>query len=270
MNTAPAAAERNTKIAAGQKTRRSNKFLLTEKAKNRKEKNNMGFGTLFIGYFFLINISYFSYTDIISGMVMLLALYKLSGINKSFAHGMTCAAVFSCFALFEIILAAVDMFSPITWLTSITSYISAVRYIFIFILTFFILHGINEVSREVEADALAKGAKASLPLSLVFLVAALFEMPFISGIFGVAVTYVYFAVLLAVVMFIISNLMTIYKAYMQICMPEELNRAPKKSKFEFMNRFYDSIEKKSREYAEYKLSKNNSGGKEKNKNGKRK
>ena len=34
----------------------------------------MGFGTLFIGYFFLINISYYAYTDILAGMVEMLSL----------------------------------------------------------------------------------------------------------------------------------------------------------------------------------------------------
>ena len=52
----------------------------------------MGFGTLFIGYFFLLNISNFTYTDIIAGMVVLLGLYKLSSVNKQFFYGAVCAA----------------------------------------------------------------------------------------------------------------------------------------------------------------------------------
>ena len=38
-------------------------------------------------------------------------------------------------------------------------------------------------------------------------------------------------------------------------MPEDLKKQEKPSKFEFMNRFYDSMEKKSQKYAEYKLTK---------------
>ena len=55
---------------------------------------------------------------------------------------------------------------------------------------------------------------------------------------------------------------------MQICMPEELNKAPKKSKFEFLNKFYDSIEEKSRAYAEYKLSRSKEKSKTKKGDGK--
>ena len=134
-------------------------------------------------------------------------------------------------------------------------YVSAVRFMLIFMISFFILSGIREVAGEVEAMSLEKTAKTSIPLSTVFLIYSAFELPFISKIFGSAIPYIYFALLLSIVVFIISNLMTIYKAYMQICMPEDLNRAPKQSKLEFMNKFYDSIEKKSQAYAEYKLKK---------------
>ena len=134
-------------------------------------------------------------------------------------------------------------------------YASSLRYAVIFVLSYFILTGIAEVANEVEATALQKTAKTSLPLSAIFLVYAAFELPFMANIFGSAIAYIFFALLLAVVVFVISNLLTIYKAYMQICMPEDLKKAPKQSKFEFVNKFYDSIEKKSQEYAKYKLDK---------------
>ena len=228
----------------------------------------MGFGTLFIGYFFLINISYFAYTDVIAALVMTLGLYKLSSVNKSFSYAALSGALFSVFAFFELIASAIDTFAPILWLKNATPYISATRYIFIFITTLLIMRGISEVADEVEADALSATAKSSIYLSSIFIVAALFEMPFISDIFGAVIAYIYFAILLAIVIFIISNLMTIYKAYMQICMPEELKRAPKKSKFEFLNKFYDSIEEKSRAYAEYKLEKSKEKAKTKKGGGK--
>jgi hypothetical protein len=60
--------EKNISIAAGQRIRRE---ALTD----------MGFGMLFIGYFLLINITYFEYTDIIAAMLMLMAAYKLSFVN---------------------------------------------------------------------------------------------------------------------------------------------------------------------------------------------
>ena len=70
----------------------------------------MGFGTLFIGYFFLINISYFTYTDIIAGMIMLLGLYKLSSVNKPFFYGAICAGIFALFSLFEFVVTVLGIF----------------------------------------------------------------------------------------------------------------------------------------------------------------
>jgi hypothetical protein len=103
--------------------------------------------------------------------------------------------------------------------------------------SYFALYGIRDVAKEVDAPALYKTAKTSIPLSFVFLVYAAFEFPFMSEAFGTATYYIYFALLLSVVVFIISNLVTVYKAYMQICMPEDLEPKVKKSKFEFVEKF---------------------------------
>ena len=123
------------------------------------------------------------------------------------------------------------------------------------------MRGIADVALEVEAYALSKSAKASVPLSSVFAVASILEISAFADIFGKYIAYLYFAVLLAVVVSILSNLLTIYKAYMQICMPDEEKKPPKKSHFEFMNKFYDSIERRGREYAEYKMEKKQSKSK---------
>ncbi len=215
----------------------------------------MGFGTLFIGYFYLINISYYAYTDIIAGMVMLLGLYKLSTVNASFKRGAISAIVFSAFAFAELILTFISLFGSFEWLDLIMPFISAARFALIFALSYSALSGIRDVADEVDAPALCRTAKTSVPLTFVFLIYAAFEFPFMSEAFGKATYYIYFALLLSVVVFIISNLVTIYKAYMQICMPEDLKKSQKKSKHGFISNMYDTIEKKSGEYAQYKLNK---------------
>lgn len=215
----------------------------------------MGFGTLFIGYFFLINISYYAYTDIIAGMVMLLGLYKLSSVNESFRRGALCTIAFSVLGLGELVLASISMFGSFSWIDASMPYVSAVRFTLIFVLSYFTLYGISDVSKEVDATALHRTAKASIPLTLVFLVYAMFELPFVGAFFGKIAHYIFFVLLLSVVMFIISFLITIYKAYMQICMPDDLKKTAKNSKFKFINSMYETIERKSEQYAEYKLNK---------------
>lgn len=226
----------------------------------------MGFGTLFIGYFFLINITpYSAYTDIIGAAVMLLALYKLSGINKSFFGGAVSSAVFTLFSLYEFVLLLLDTFG-ITKTVEAVSYVNAaIRYAIVFVLTVFILRGIYEVAREVDAPALAARAKSSVPLAAVFLVNAALELPFLADLIGKIILYIYFAVLLALVVYVANNLIVIYRAYMQICMPEELEPKEKKSKFGFMNKYWEHIEEKSRSYAEYKMQSKESKKKRKRK-----
>jgi len=216
----------------------------------------MGFGTLFIGYFFLINISYYAYTDIIAGMVMLLGLYKLSSVNKGFKRAMASALGFSALAFFELVLSFISLFGSFLWLNTAMPYVSAARFALIFLLSFYIMNGIHEVATEVDARALSRTAKASIPLSAFFLIYAAFELPFVGNFFGSAAPYIFYVLIICIIVFVISNLVTIYKAYMQICMPEDLKKSPKKSKFKFINNMYDSIETKSRQYAEYKLTKN--------------
>ena len=213
----------------------------------------MGFGTLFIGYFFLINISYFGYTDVIGALVMTLGLYRLSSVNADFKHGMIASTVFSVFGFLELALAAVDMFIDLGLTESATPYIGAMRYALIFVLTLYILKGIKEVSLEVEAYELNSRVKRYIPFTAAFLIAFILEIPLVGDLLGGFAPYVYFAMLLFIVIFIALILSAIYKAYMQICMPEDAEPHDKKSKFGFLNKFYDSIEQNGKEYAEYKM-----------------
>lgn len=215
----------------------------------------MGFGTLFIGYFFLVNISYFAYTDIVSAMVMLMGLYQLSSVNRQFRFAAYTSAVFAIFSLGELSLTLADMLLSPKWSQAVIPYFDAAHYLFVFVITLFVFRGIEQVALEVEAYELSKSAKAAVPLSAIFAVTSLFELPFLAGMLGNIIAYVYFAILLATVISIFSNLITLYKAYMQICMPGEETKKEKASRFGFMNKFYDSIERGSREYAEYKMDK---------------
>ena len=214
----------------------------------------MGFGTLFIGYFFLINITpYYAYTDVIAASVMLLGLYRLSGVNKSFFGGTVSAAAFTLLSLAELVLLLLEPFVNINQTVITECILVASRYTVIFIMTVFILRGIYEVATEVDASALAARARSSLPFAVIFLLDAAFEMPFLAELIGNFVFYIYFAILIALVIYIANTLIVIYKAYMQICMPEDLEPKEKKSKFGFMNRYWEHIEEKSKKYAEYKM-----------------
>ncbi len=226
----------------------------------------MGFGTLFIGYFFLVNISYFFYTDIIAAAVMLLGLYRLSWVNRSFFTSMAFCGVFTLFSLLELIGALIDTFVPGS-IGALLDYVQIPRYILIFALTITLLHGISEVAREVDARELSSRAKRSLPFCFIYLLMAVLDLPQFS-VLGKAIVIISIVVIIALLILIALNLVTIYRAYMQICMPEDMVPKNKKSRFGFVNRFREYEDGKAREYAEYKINKKmNSKKKDKNKKG---
>ena len=71
-----------------------------------KKGTKMGFGTLFIGYFLLLNLTYYGFTDLIAAAVLLLGLYRLSRINKHFLAASVVAVLFLIFGFAEFGIAA--------------------------------------------------------------------------------------------------------------------------------------------------------------------
>jgi hypothetical protein len=213
----------------------------------------MGFGILFIGYFFLINPSYFQYTDIIGAAVMLLGLYKLSRYDRSFFRATISAAIFFIISLGELAVSLLDM---IIGASDAVYYLYAARYISVLVLTVFILLGIRSIASEVEADELAARAKLSLPLTAIFGAAAILEIPIFNTLgegAALVLGWVAFTVLLASVVFVVNTLIIIYRAYMQICLPEQLHRSVK-GKGGFMDKYWSHLESGAKEYAEYRQS----------------
>ena len=232
----------------------------------------MGFGTLFIGYFLLLNVTYFGYTDLISGLIMLMGLYKLSTVNREFKYAFYATSIFSVFGAAELILSIISVFMPTFKEGDVLLYITPVRYVIMAILTVFVLLGIYSVSKEVGLKLLAPKAKLYSVVSAVALsVTALFDLPFFGFMGAKALAIISVILILSVFVILSINLTIIYKAYMKICMPEDnVYREPKKSKYQFVNKFRAHEAEKQKEYAEYKLSKMVAKSKKKKKKGKKK
>lgn len=217
----------------------------------------MGFGTLFVGYFLLLNIAYYAYTDLIAALLMTLGLYKLSTVNTPFRFATYISIAFSCFGLFELIEGLIELLDPTNAFGEITPYISITRYVIIGVLTVFILKGICEVAGEVGLTLLSKRASIFIPVVITaYLVTSIFEIPALSLIISpkILVVLAFFTVIFNFIL-VCMNLITIYTAYMKICMPEEVDCEPTQSKFAFVNKFREHRMQKEREYAEYKLEK---------------
>jgi hypothetical protein len=217
----------------------------------------MGFGTLFFGYFLLLNITYYSITDLISALIMAMGLYKLSSINIPFKNGFYSSLVFAVIGLFELCLEFISVIAPTMSIIGLSRYIQIPRYFMLAVLTSFILLGIQNVAEEVELAELSRRAQRTLvPMLSVYALSAVLEVPLIKPLVSIRILSVTsFILLLATLTIVAINLITIYRAYMKICMPDDKDNGyeEKPSKFQFINKHREHTQQKQREYAEYKL-----------------
>ena len=214
----------------------------------RAKRNKMGFGTLFIGYFFLLNLVKPDLTDVIAAAVMLLGLYKLSFVNKFFKAAMTSAAVFLAFALGELGISAYEMFFREIGSQALVSVMSSVRYVIVGTLTILVLKGCETVAREVDIKDLAEKSLRMITFTVITYVLWIFlSLPipnnsFLPILAGIA--------LIARLLLIFINLTVLYACYMKICMPGEEIPKDKPSRFKFVNEYRERRAERDREVAE--------------------
>ena len=221
----------------------------------------MGFGTLFFGYFLLLNITYFSFTDLISALIMAMGLYKLSEVSPQFKNGFYSSVAFALIGGVELVCSFVSMFSPTaSAVNTVLDYASPIRYVVITIITLFILQGIEKLADEVGLAELSKKAHVQIYASmLVYAVMAILSVPIKNSNETVTLALAIASVITMLAVFIVvgTSLVTIYRAYMKICMPDDVDNdtADTPSRFEFINKHREHTEAKQREYAEYRLEK---------------
>lgn len=211
----------------------------------------MGFGILFIGYFFFINLTYYAYTDIIGGLILLLAFYKLRGLNRPMRAAFYLSIPFCLFAFFELVMSVLPLIVPSLSGILQNPVCGAVRYAFVGALTYLILLGLGSVSSEVGLAPLAARCRVTRVFPpVVYGAAIICEIPALFGAMPqVAQKIVTLVILCLIAIVVFLNLVTIYSCYMRICMPgdedAEARHAPGK--------FERHQTERSREYAEYKL-----------------
>jgi hypothetical protein len=230
----------------------------------------MGFGILLTGYFLILNLTYYGATDLISGIVMMMAFYKLRTVNKYFSFGVLPSALFALVGVPELVELAAKLFGKD--LSYILTYTAAARYLIICIISILMMKGIHKVSEEVEVYKTAKNARNVQPfIYLVFGGMMILELPITFGDEVKWIAPVGLIFLLGCFALTLYNLSIIYSAYRWICMPEDVdNDAPDKpSRFGIVNSFRERQERKNREYAEYKLNKMTEKATKKKKGGKK-
>ena len=213
----------------------------------------MGFGTLFIGYFLILNLTYYSFTDVIAASVMLLGLYKLSSVNKYFGISAITSAIFLVFSLGELGIGIYSMFVKALANPLLISLMSTARCIIVALLTVTFLKGIETVAKEVDIKELAEKARRMIIITAVVYAMWIFlEAPF--AINNYVLSVLAFITILATITLTIINLTVIYSCYMKICMPgDEDIMKDKPSRFEFVNEYRARKAERDKEAAEKRL-----------------
>ena len=200
-------------------------------------------------------------TDVIAALLMLLAFFKLAYLNRGFSLGFIFCSIFAAFGAVEFISEAMRMFNIVSLGASFISVVGMIRYLLICLTTVFMLIGARDIAREVDLNALA--VRCHKGIILTFIIYALNIVWQTSSLLGFSPSVKLMAlsgyiIILATLILVIMNLISVYGCYMHICMPgEDKIEASKKSRFSFVNAFRAHEEEKRREYTEYKLDKLN-------------
>ena len=197
----------------------------------------MGFGILFIGYFLILNLTYYGLTDVIAATVMLLGLYNLSGFNKYFKWAFTATLVFLVFSLGEFGVAIYEFLITKIDAPVMISIMSAIRSIIIGAMSGLILKALSAIATEVDLPKIAKKCEAQIiATSVIYALWVILELP-LTFINPYALAIASLITLLSTMVIIILNLASIYSCYMKICMPGEEMLKDKPSRFAFVNEY---------------------------------
>lgn len=216
----------------------------------------MGFGTLFIGFCLLFNIAYPAYTDAVSAAVMFLGLYRLAAYNRPMRAAAVADAGFLLLGLTELADTALSLFSGKSFLSGSIGWIFPfTRYLVVGALTVCILLGIHSLACEVNLKKLAGRCEGTLALPiLTSLSGAILELPLVAARADVRTTAIIAnVVILFSVVCTVIHLVTIYKAYMHICLPGDLDMQAPPSRFAFINRMRERAEAREQEESARRL-----------------
>ena len=213
----------------------------------------MGFGTLFIGYFLLLNLTYYGFTDVIAAAVMLLGLYNLSKVNKNFFAAMIASIVFLAFSFGEFGIATYEIFFRQISSPLLVSFMSITRSLTVGTLTVLMLKGIEDVAKEVNiADLPTKASRLTIITAVTYTAWIILEAP-LSFMDNYVLGVISLLTILATIALLIVNLTVIYSCYMRICMPGNEKIGDKPSKFAFVNEYRARKAERDKEAAEKRL-----------------
>ena len=213
----------------------------------------MGFGILFIGYFLLFPACFnFFYTLFPAVILLAYATRKLARVNIRFHQ-----SFITLFPLFAVTLTAVILRQVLPVGHLLPDIADTAVLLLLLCFSFLLLTGIDWVSLEVGlTDLRARAVRNRLFLFLYYIPASALTLLPVFPVSENEQTAAMFAGLQAVFILMgfvlmVLNLWLIYSCYAQICMPDQLNRERKPSRFAFINRFRNRQDAREEEVLSY-------------------
>ena len=194
----------------------------------------------------MLNITYYTFTDIIAAMVMLLGLYKLAGVSRHFVRPMYAAIGFSVFALGELVFGVIDIFSTMDMTTAVAC-VAMARSLALGVFTIFMLMGMRDICKQLDVERIPLKCRTMIVwTSVLYTANILLQTPVLTSFLPPVVSAaLYIAVFAGMVIVVAVNLSIIYGCYMRICMPKDLEPKPEKpSRFAFVNEYRRRNEEK--------------------------
>ncbi len=187
----------------------------------------MGFGLLFIGYFFLLSLPYNGIDilpDIIGFVLMYLALRKLNFYcrdNRHFKYARITTIPCAVLSLALLAVAITNFFAELP--SALHTILQTAYAVAIGIYELFLLLGIFRLAKEIELPKLAARAQRMLTLTAVYYLSELLIMSgvlsdYLTSIDPTITNYLSFALYLLGYIWMLCTLALIFTCYMRICL----------------------------------------------------
>ena len=214
----------------------------------------MGFGILFIGYIFLLNLSFFGYTDVLAGVLILYALEKLKRWNRGFRYAFFATIPFAAIGLFEFILKIGASFSS-SLSPTLMMIAEAIRMAALCPMHVCLLLGFKEITAEVGLQKMESRAMMLIPLSpLVHLLGGLLKIdPLFSAVDPGTLLSIRFVLLIGTLIYTLGIAIFIYRCYARICLPGDVDMKERPSRFKFINDYRARKEQKQKAEIEARI-----------------
>ncbi len=216
----------------------------------------MGFGLLFIGYFFTfigaLAIPISQYTYVLGTGIILFSLKKLILENKMFVASAIFAGVFE---IFSVVALMISLFQPESKAGSI---LAEIQLICACVLNLLLLSSILIISKEVGATKIQSKSIVNTVITVVSLILVSLSVILPNA---EAQARCFLVRYVAMIIYVIFTLITVFNCYASICYEDDENmeKSTGNKPIDFLNKILDKAMNKNKD----SINKNNKSGKKK-------